>query len=85
MKYTITGETISRTDILTDSIPGDNAKSLKIHDNPVDCSEVLENGNNRSGVYTIYPRNRLTAGKSLPVYCDMETDEGGWTVSFILI
>ncbi|GFV36747.1 techylectin-5A [Trichonephila clavipes] len=58
----------------------ENAKSLKIHDRPVDCSEVLENGNNRSGVYTIYPRNRLTAGKSLPIYCDMETDEGGWTV-----
>ncbi|GFS95574.1 techylectin-5A [Nephila pilipes] len=58
----------------------DKSKSLNSHDKPVDCFEVLENGNNRSGVYTIYPRNRLTSGKSVDVYCDMETDDGGWTV-----
>ncbi|CAL1279285.1 unnamed protein product [Larinioides sclopetarius] len=47
---------------------------------PMDCDEVLRSGHNRSGVYTIWPRNRLTDGKVLDVYCDMDTDDGGWTV-----
>ncbi|GBO35295.1 Techylectin-5A [Araneus ventricosus] len=47
---------------------------------PMDCEEVLHNGHNQSGVYAIWPRNRLTDGKYLEVYCDMETEDGGWTV-----
>ena len=32
---------------------------------------------NNSGTYTIHPIN---ASNSLDIYCNMETDEGGWTV-----
>ncbi|XP_038058720.1 ficolin-3-like [Patiria miniata] len=41
------------------------------------CDEVLQAGHNVSGIYTIF-----TAGfnDGLQVYCDMETDGGGWIV-----
>ncbi|XP_055949926.1 techylectin-5A-like isoform X2 [Argiope bruennichi] len=47
---------------------------------PVDCADILRNGNNTSGVYTIWPKSRLIDGKPLDVFCDMDTDGGGWTV-----
>ncbi|GBN94856.1 Techylectin-5A [Araneus ventricosus] len=47
---------------------------------PMDCTDVLRNGYNQSGVYTIWPKSRLTDGKPLDVFCDMDTDDGGWTV-----
>ncbi|KAG8173701.1 hypothetical protein JTE90_026039 [Oedothorax gibbosus] len=47
---------------------------------PVDCEEILMNGNRINGVYTIWPRHRKMSGKSVEVYCDMVTDGGGWTV-----
>ncbi|XP_061195993.1 ficolin-1-A-like [Saccostrea echinata] len=41
-----------------------------------DCKELFDNGVTMSGVYTIQPvTNQLT-----DVYCDMETNGGGWTV-----
>jgi len=46
---------------------------------PMDCDEVYKCGNNRSGVYEIWPRNRVIL-KSIKVFCDMETNGGGWTV-----
>jgi hypothetical protein len=33
-----------------------------------------------SGVYRIYP-DGLVEGLNVTVYCDMDTDGGGWTVS----
>ncbi|XP_078701986.1 microfibril-associated glycoprotein 4-like [Branchiostoma floridae x Branchiostoma belcheri] len=45
---------------------------------PRNCWELLNSGHDTSGVYIIYP----TAGGISPihVYCDMDTDGGGWTV-----
>ncbi|XP_033625912.1 fibrinogen-like protein 1 [Asterias rubens] len=41
-----------------------------------DCSDVLARGEARSGVYAAKP----DSGRPFKVYCDMETDGGGWTV-----
>ncbi|KAJ6652024.1 hypothetical protein lerEdw1_015821 [Lerista edwardsae] len=44
---------------------------------PLDCEDVYDQGSETDGVYLIYP-----AGPSIPVpvYCDMTTDDGKWTV-----
>ncbi|GFQ74728.1 techylectin-5A [Trichonephila clavata] len=47
---------------------------------PVDCEELLGSGRNKSGVYTVWSRNRVTEGRPVEVFCDMDTDGGGWTV-----
>ncbi|XP_033639621.1 ficolin-2-like [Asterias rubens] len=44
---------------------------------PKDCSEVQAKGATNSGVYVVQP---LDFARSFRVYCDMETDGGGWTV-----
>ncbi|KAI0227535.1 Ryncolin-4 [Lamellibrachia satsuma] len=41
------------------------------------CADVLEQGHTTSGVYNIYLSR---AKKFIPVFCDMETDGGGWLV-----
>ncbi|XP_015249510.1 PREDICTED: tenascin-like isoform X1 [Cyprinodon variegatus] len=45
---------------------------------PTDCSQELQNGVFTSDVVEIFPQGEL--GQSMNVYCDMETDGGGWTV-----
>ena len=42
----------------------------------IDCKDAYQNGHTTSGVYTINP-DKQTVFK---VYCDMDTDGGGWTV-----
>ncbi|XP_033632541.1 fibrinogen gamma chain-like [Asterias rubens] len=45
---------------------------------PIDCWDIQTNSPlSISGEYTVYPARRTG---SLQVYCDMDSDEGGWTV-----
>ncbi|XP_013376393.1 PREDICTED: tenascin-N isoform X3 [Chinchilla lanigera] len=45
---------------------------------PSDCSQVQQNSNAASGLYTIYLNGDVN--RPLKVYCDMDTDGGGWIV-----
>ncbi|XP_037681223.1 tenascin-N [Choloepus didactylus] len=45
---------------------------------PADCSQVQQNSNVASGLYTVYQHG--DASRPLQVYCDMDTDGGGWIV-----
>ncbi|XP_014638881.1 PREDICTED: tenascin-N isoform X2 [Ceratotherium simum simum] len=45
---------------------------------PSDCSQVQQNNDVASGLYTIYLHG--DASRPLQVYCDMDTDGGGWIV-----
>lgn len=49
---------------------------------PMDCIQIMKNGNKKSGIYTIYINNNRS--KPLEVYCDMDTDGGGWLVQIIV-
>ncbi|XP_059115643.1 angiopoietin-4 [Peromyscus eremicus] len=42
-----------------------------------DCAEIKRSGANTSGIYTIRVANMT---RPLKVFCDMETDGGGWTL-----
>ncbi|XP_045137243.1 tenascin-N-like [Portunus trituberculatus] len=46
---------------------------------PSDCADLLMAGVTKSGVYYIYPFT-CTCSEPILVWCDMETDGGGWTV-----
>uniref|UniRef100_A0A673YRP1 Tenascin N n=1 Tax=Salmo trutta TaxID=8032 RepID=A0A673YRP1_SALTR len=45
---------------------------------PMDCTQIKTNGNMASGIHTIYINSDRT--KPMEVYCDMDTDGGGWVV-----
>ncbi|KAM8727112.1 tenascin-N isoform 1-T1 [Acanthopagrus schlegelii] len=45
---------------------------------PMDCLQIMRNGNGKSGIYTVYINNDRS--KPIEVFCDMETDGGGWLV-----
>ncbi|KAK7133885.1 hypothetical protein R3I94_015668 [Phoxinus phoxinus] len=44
---------------------------------PIDCASIYYNGVRRSGIYTVVPS---LGAMPVEVYCDMDTDSGGWTV-----
>ncbi|XP_047185464.1 tenascin isoform X4 [Scophthalmus maximus] len=46
---------------------------------PRDCAQIFLNGETTSGLFTIYVGGE--EGQPIQVYCDMTTDEGGWTVA----
>lgn len=60
------------------------ARATSVHSDsqyflPIDCDDIRHhNCTAPSGVYTIYPGGPTTP---LVVYCDMNTDDGGWTMS----
>uniref|UniRef100_A0AAV2JQ86 Tenascin N n=1 Tax=Knipowitschia caucasica TaxID=637954 RepID=A0AAV2JQ86_KNICA len=45
---------------------------------PMDCSQIMKNGITKSGIYNIYINNDQS--RPIEVYCDMDTDGGGWLV-----
>ncbi|GFU10352.1 techylectin-5A [Nephila pilipes] len=47
---------------------------------PTHCEGLLRSDKKKSGIYTIWPKNRVTENRPIEVFCDMDTDGGGWTV-----
>ncbi|CAL1292440.1 unnamed protein product [Larinioides sclopetarius] len=62
------------------NLPICSSSSESFRSKPVDCEEVFRNGKTETGIYTIWPRNRVSEDRPLKVSCDMDTDGGGWTV-----
>ncbi|XP_066554213.1 angiopoietin-related protein 7 isoform X2 [Amia ocellicauda] len=44
---------------------------------PIDCASIYYNGVRRTGIYTVVPS---MGGLPVEVFCDMETEGGGWTM-----
>lgn len=47
---------------------------------PASCADILVAGDYESGIYTIYPRWQKMPTGAVKVYCDQDTEDGGWTV-----
>ncbi|KAG8181081.1 hypothetical protein JTE90_016594 [Oedothorax gibbosus] len=69
----VAGEMIKKAKDTNSNCPSQSAVTI-------DCETLLKSGNTKSKVYTVWPKSRVLDGKPVEVYCDMETDGGGWTV-----
>lgn len=76
MKFRL-AEAINFTSKVVQTLKDAEETRCSLH--PEDCEAVYKCGSTSSGVYTIWPRSRILK-TSVQVYCDMETDGGGWTV-----
>ncbi|GBM78460.1 Techylectin-5A [Araneus ventricosus] len=45
-----------------------------------DCSEILATGQSTSGVYKVWIKGPFPISQPLDVFCDMDSEGGGWTV-----
>lgn len=70
-------EAAQRLEVESITTPSSLSSSSK---RAVDCAEHLMAGGTTSGVYEIYPFTCTWCGSPVLVWCDMETDGGGWTV-----
>ncbi|CAG2196206.1 unnamed protein product [Mytilus edulis] len=74
--------TVQLTDYINETVckkAEENEKSEEPNQRPIDCKDVkLRKGN---GVYKIYPDH---SEPGFDVYCDFETENGGWTVLRLL-
>ncbi|XP_023212791.1 angiopoietin-4-like [Centruroides sculpturatus] len=48
---------------------------------PTDCTDIKNQGIEKSGIYEIRVMKNETTPFCFKVYCDMKTDGGGWTAS----
>ncbi|XP_061186908.1 ryncolin-4-like [Saccostrea echinata] len=71
-----TKEDIREIKMKLDSLQQSCGRDICSTFHPRDCYDILLTGNRESKVYTIYPKE----GSRFQVYCDQETDGGGWTV-----
>ncbi|OPL20877.1 fibrinogen 1-like c domain-containing protein, partial [Mytilus galloprovincialis] len=85
MKLQIANMERNLTDQLTDYIDDkvskinkENEKNEDYKQRPIDCGAVKTRKGN--GVYKIYPKH---SEFGFDVYCDFETDNGGWTSEYV--
>lgn len=76
MKFRL-AEAINLTGKVAQALRDAQETSCSLH--PEDCEAVYKCGSTSSGVYTVWPRSRILK-TSVQVFCDMETNGGGWTV-----
>ncbi|XP_055942465.1 techylectin-like protein [Argiope bruennichi] len=62
-----------------DHFPSCPKAQAKEH-NANDCSEILAKGQTTSGVYKILLKSPFPINQPIDVFCDMDTEGGGWTV-----